>query len=88
MVQFNALSYVWGSPEKTASMVCNGLNVAITQNLHDALTVIRTYDFGTDFLWVDQVCINQSDEQEKAVQVQHMLMFYERAMNTVAWLGD
>ena len=84
MVQFNALSYVWGSPKKTASIVCNGLKVPITPTLYDALAVIRTHDFSSEFLWVDQVCINQSNAQEKAIQVQHMLQIYKLATNTIA----
>lgn len=87
-IKFNALSYVWGSPEKTASMICNGLTVPITPTLHGALAVIRTLEFGSEFIWADQVCINQNDAVEKSIQVQHMMEIYELATKTISWLGD
>lgn len=39
-------------------------------------------------VWVDQICINQSDLAEKTAQVQLMSLIYQRAWNTVIWLGD
>lgn len=88
MIQYNALSYTWGSAERTANIVCNGMNISITKNLRDALAAIRIHGFGSEYLWVDQICINQSDDQEKAEQVQHMIRIYEMATNTIARLGD
>lgn len=38
-------------------------------------------------LWVDQVCINQLDVQEKS-QVLLMARIYERAYTTIVWLGE
>ena len=36
-VQYDTLSYVWGPKSGSVSIVCNGVAVAITDNLHDAL---------------------------------------------------
>lgn len=38
-------------------------------------------------LWIDQLCINQSDSDEKAVQVGLMSQIYSRAERVLVWLG-
>ncbi|KAK1758031.1 heterokaryon incompatibility protein-domain-containing protein [Echria macrotheca] len=39
------------------------------------------------YIWADQICINQSDSAEKAVQVRGMSRIYETCSWTYAWLG-
>ncbi|KOC14041.1 hypothetical protein AFLA70_24g004692 [Aspergillus flavus AF70] len=39
-------------------------------------------------LWVDAVCINQQDEQEKGYQIQLMPTIYSRASHVIVWLGE
>lgn len=41
----------------------------------------------TLYLWVDALCINQQDKQEKSQQVAYMLQIYQRAERVTAWLG-
>jgi len=38
-------------------------------------------------LWVDAICINQSDDTEKAVQVAEMHHIYQKATSVYVWLG-
>lgn len=38
-------------------------------------------------LWIDQICIDQEDNQEKSCQVQMMGKIYSSAETTYAWLG-
>ncbi|KAF4630645.1 hypothetical protein G7Y89_g7497 [Cudoniella acicularis] len=39
-------------------------------------------------LWVDQLCINQSDNEERSWQVSIMRLIYERASVVIGWLGN
>lgn len=39
------------------------------------------------FVGIDQICINQGDIAERTRQVRLMRAIYQRAMNTVIWLG-
>ncbi|KAK3314325.1 heterokaryon incompatibility protein-domain-containing protein [Apodospora peruviana] len=39
-------------------------------------------------IWIDQLCINQDDEDERAKQVSIMRKIYSRASHTWVWLGE
>ena len=39
-------------------------------------------------LWIDAICINQGDEDEKAQQIQFMPMIYGQASQVIVWLGE
>ncbi|CAO2651348.1 Nn.00g096450.m01.CDS01 [Neocucurbitaria sp. VM-36] len=85
-VQFTAVSYVWGSPTPPSWIKCNGHDVSITGNLWDVLSQLQ--DKSHDGLvWADAICINQSDNEEKGVQVSMMRDIYKRAANVILWLG-
>jgi hypothetical protein len=59
----------------------------VTENLILALTHIQDGE-KTCVIWVDAVCINQEDEEEKGAQVQRMGKIYGSAALTIVWLGQ
>jgi hypothetical protein len=86
---YEALSYVWGEPvfshfiqETSTNTILN-----ITTNLNQALQAIRHKDTAR-VLWIDAVCINQTDLKEKGHQVALMGQIYHDATRVVIWLGD
>ncbi len=84
--EYEALSYVWGSPTPAKQMLLNGRNVEITPNLDCALRHLRQPD-SQRLLWVDALCINQKDLDEKAHQIKLMRPIYALASGVVLWLG-
>ncbi|CAO2652387.1 Nn.00g006700.m01.CDS01, partial [Neocucurbitaria sp. VM-36] len=58
----------------------------ITQNLELALRSLRLKE-GSRLLWIDAICINQSDIYERNQQVERMAPIYSCAQNVVIWLG-
>ncbi|KAK7177268.1 heterokaryon incompatibility protein [Paraphaeosphaeria sporulosa] len=58
----------------------------ITKNLRDALWQLRENRKNLTS-WIDAVCINQEDLQEKSVQVGLMATIYQQAYKTIVWLG-
>ena len=80
-----ALSYCWGDHGETVPIIVNGAIVAVTVNLERALRELRTRRVET--VWVDAICINQSDNYERQYQVSRMGHIYSKASNVVAWLG-
>ncbi|KAL5329415.1 hypothetical protein ACEPPN_002927 [Leptodophora sp. 'Broadleaf-Isolate-01'] len=86
-----ALSYCWGNPETTI-MYVGGVAFKATKNLISALREIRklkrkTGDGAFTRLWVDAVCINQYDPQERSHQVRNMRQIYSRAQEVLSFVG-
>ena len=87
IAEYEALSYTWGSPEATETITCNDVDFPITENLFRALQALRPSRNTARHLWVDAICINQTDDNEKGEQVWHMLQIYQKATRVIAWLG-
>ncbi|KAI4957284.1 hypothetical protein J4E86_005758 [Alternaria arbusti] len=83
---YEAISYVWGDPNDTVEVQCDGLRVPITISLADALRNFR-HTSEPRVLWADALCINQKDDQEKGHQVKRMGEVYANAKRTLVWLG-
>jgi hypothetical protein len=83
---YEALSYVWGSTSYPQAIWLDGTRFHITQSLYQALRYLRPQETKR-VLWIDALAINQSNENEKNVQVQNMHMIYRSARQTIVWLG-
>ncbi|KFY80806.1 hypothetical protein V499_00368 [Pseudogymnoascus sp. VKM F-103] len=88
------LSYTWGDPwgrdveQQCFALRCNDRYILIRENLHNALC--QLWKFARSDLkgiWIDAVCINQKDLDERAQQVNLMRRIYEEAVHITAWLG-
>lgn len=62
--------------------------MSVTANLESALRALACDDaFGGCYkLWIDAICINQVDDQEKAQQVMKMREIYSGAWAVIAWI--
>jgi hypothetical protein len=88
--KFWALSYCWGDTTGSARIILDGHNFDVTENLLDAL---RSFNSNINenkfkyksvelyrnirFLWVDAICINQADFDERAQQILRMSRIYQ-----------
>ncbi|KFA56397.1 hypothetical protein S40293_05043 [Stachybotrys chartarum IBT 40293] len=91
--QYEALSYVWGKPAEASalknSINLEGVNISVTPNLLSALHRLRLPPSeGLRTLWVDALCINQSDLDERSQQVSIMRDIYASARHVLIWLGE
>lgn len=88
-VPFDALSYVWGDKGATKIVNCNGRHLEITCSLYEALDRLRSTQKSTSArLWVDAVCINQQNHEERGQQVALMKQIYTQAQGVLIWLGQ
>ncbi|KAI0191333.1 HET-domain-containing protein [Astrocystis sublimbata] len=87
---YEALSYVWGSEDdKQPVRIPDGhgrSTLYVTRNLHIALRHLR-YNDRPRRMWIDAICIDQSNTVEKGPQVERMGEIYQLAARVVAWLG-
>ncbi|GAB1311762.1 Heterokaryon incompatibility domain-containing protein [Madurella fahalii] len=89
---YEALSYTWadesGDDSLCRSIQCgdDGL-IAITKNCEAALRSLRKRDIHRR-LWVDAVCINQSDVLERSHQVKNMIAIFRAALRVVVFIGE
>src|SRR6266480_6139282 len=86
-VYYDALSYVWGPTSGSATIVCNGVAITITDNLHAAFLRLRSTSKPRR-LWVDALCIHQDDVTERTQQVRLMKSIYQNARMVRIWLGE
>jgi len=82
----NALSYAWGLPPSTKTIFVNDAPFMVRPNLFDALIYLRQ-PISEIVLWIDAICINQSDIDERSHQVQQMADIYSHAGRVLVWLG-
>jgi hypothetical protein len=85
-LDFTALSYTWGDPKVRKPIKINGQSLDVTLNLYHALHHMRSLHEVRTF-WIDAVCINQDDLDERAAQVLRMCDIYTIAKNVEVWLG-
>lgn len=87
--RYVALSYAWGTVENQRVILVNGLETKVRCNLHAALLELRKSQWvhrGVR-LWIDALCINQEDYDEREQQVCIMRSIYSTAWQVVIWLG-
>ncbi|KAF5667670.1 Heterokaryon incompatibility protein [Fusarium denticulatum] len=83
---YTALSYVWGDASQKGAIHLSGSRKEITASLDAALRDLRDKS-RVCRIWADALCINQSNNAEKGVQVALMGRIYSTAHHTVIHLG-
>ena len=88
--RYYALSYEWGNSVSKQPIIVKScaieFAVSVTLNLHLAIQhLVRELE--DLVIWIDAICINQSDDEERAQQVLIMRDIYAQAEETFVWLG-
>jgi hypothetical protein len=65
----------------------NDREYVVGPNLHAALLHLRDR-FVDRIVWVDAICIDQTNTAEKSQQVQSMAKIYAKASRVIVWLGE
>ncbi|KAK1749729.1 hypothetical protein QBC47DRAFT_131160 [Echria macrotheca] len=88
---FVAISYVWGVALKPYRLDTPDGVVWLTASCEAALRSAALAESRTSSavrVWVDAVCIDQSNTHEKVVQVRHMRDIYRAARRVYGWIGE
>jgi len=85
---YHALSYCRGHETERISetIKCGGKALGVNKTLLNILQYLSAGGHRT--LWVDAICINQGDREERQAQVLLMSRIYECAESILIWLGE
>lgn len=84
---YEVLSYRWGDPAHRASVTVDNAETFVTPNLHAALIRLRRQDQKRT-IWINQLCIDQSNIEERISQVHLMRDIYSNCTKCVIWLDE
>lgn len=92
---FEALSYVWGDAREHIPIIVNGKRLLVSENLAAAIRDLSSramarpggpHDFSR-VVWIDAICIDQTNMAERNSQVRLMGDIYNTARQVISWLG-
>jgi galactokinase len=90
-VKYQALSYTWSDSAVKVKISLNGKRFMVTQNLESALRNLRCpglREIRSQLpTWIDAICTNQNDTDERDEQVRRMKSIYKEAQRVVVYLG-
>jgi hypothetical protein len=81
------ISYAWGDPTPRHFIKINGKHLGITENAHCLLRSRRIL-LDSQPLWIDAICIDQGNQEERNEQVKLMGEIYSKATIVKIWLGE
>jgi hypothetical protein len=85
--KYFALSYEWGSSNDAGPFIINGKEVVLRRNLIKLLHALPDLRKKRTAYWIDSICINQNDQQEKTNQILRLRDIYRSATHVLSWLG-
>lgn len=85
--QYETISYCWGDSQRHDSITLDGVRVEVPKSSVEALKCMRHPDKHR-VLWIDSLCINQTDIIERNSQVSKMARIYAKSQTNLIYLGD
>ncbi|KAF4775393.1 heterokaryon incompatibility protein [Colletotrichum scovillei] len=91
MIDYDAISYTWASEDGamawTQPITLDGRAFLVTANCETALRRVRSRG-AQRVVWIDAVCMNQQDVEERGHQVRLMPQIYSRAQRVLVYVGE
>lgn len=84
---YAALSYTWKNQPRNQDHLVNDSVLKIIRNVKTFLPYLARIG-GSQHFWIDSICINQDDEEEKKVQILLMGEIYSRATKGLIWMSN
>lgn len=85
-LEYECLSYVWGTDKAADPIYLNGHPFFAHVNLYAILASLVEIEMAEP-IWIDALCVNQNDLEERSQQVALMGEIYKTAKNVIIWLG-
>ncbi|KAK4539398.1 hypothetical protein LTR36_010961 [Oleoguttula mirabilis] len=85
---FDALSYCWGEQKSFQQVTIDGRDgFLVSEHLYAALRRLRRPD-KPRLVWIDVICVNQSNVPERNRSVELMWRIYTEARRVIIWIGE
>ncbi|PMD13238.1 HET-domain-containing protein, partial [Hyaloscypha hepaticicola] len=84
--RYTAISYMWGTRDADRVIELDRASFSVTENLWACLRKFRNLipgETSLSYIWVDAICINQEDPDERSSQVSQMGAIYAEAQKVV-----
>ncbi|KAL2174056.1 heterokaryon incompatibility protein-domain-containing protein [Thermothelomyces heterothallicus CBS 202.75] len=91
---YRSISYTWasdgGRPQKNFKIEIDKRKLPVLSTLQPFFQALRSRNMLLDgkWWWIDSICIDQANLEERAHQVGHMDVIYRQAESVIAWLGE
>ena len=85
--KYRALSYTWGDANEWEYITIDNQRFVIRTRLYQFLKLFQSR-YPDEWIWIDQICINQSSIAERNHQVSLMRRIYRDAAEVIVWLGE
>ncbi|KAH7377611.1 heterokaryon incompatibility protein-domain-containing protein [Pyrenochaeta sp. MPI-SDFR-AT-0127] len=87
-LRFDAVSYRWAN-DKSMAILVNNQKLFVSHTVYAILRSLESdHNFEPRCVWIDSICIDQSNQAEKQWQIGLMQRVYSQAERVVAWMGD
>ena len=83
---YEAVSYVWSLISGQKEIRVNGLPLVVPAAAAEVLQHLRE-PTAVKVVWIDSICINQTNDSERNHQVAIMGHIYQKTAKTLVWLG-
>jgi hypothetical protein len=87
-LEYHAISYSWGTVEGTVPICVSGRLLEVPKSTENVLRSLHRCPGGISApVWIDSICIDQANVQEKGKQVAMMDLIFKHAAMVHFWLG-
>jgi hypothetical protein len=83
---YEAVSYRWGNNAKLPKVFIGDRYLPVTESVYELLQSRASF-WRSRLIWIDAICINQKDKNEKDTQIQLMREIYEKAHKVIIFPG-
>jgi hypothetical protein len=92
--EYYCLSYTWGTQSDDVEIQIDGQTLYVRPSLVDILHRLQELaaegsspDLKVEWVWIDRICVNQDDVEERSEQVKCMGTIYSQGTRTIIWAG-
>jgi hypothetical protein len=86
--EYHAISYSWGTDKGTVPICVSGRLLEVPKSTENVLRSLHRCSGGISAaVWIDAICIDQENVQEKGKQVAMMDLIFKSAAVVHVWLG-